>query len=173
MRKDGAGKRGNRRRPTERNKHERRRDLAEANQLSRHQWNWNFPVNVGVLILTMFAAAGVWAQYAKLDQTLQETRIEFQAAQRPYIEPINRPVDGNPSKMALNQALEMPLELFNYGSFPTHAYATGTIEIAERTCRAVQRRCANCLTKWFGPKSLLRVSTWSLQPRCPPKTLRI
>lgn len=42
---------------------QRRRDYeAEANRFARHQWNLNYPLNVGVLMLTAIAAAGVSIQ---------------------------------------------------------------------------------------------------------------
>jgi len=53
-------------------------------RLSKH-WAAGFVVNVAITIFTMIAALGVWAQYGTLDQTLQETRADFRASERPYV----------------------------------------------------------------------------------------
>jgi hypothetical protein len=93
---------------------------AEAYQFSRHQWNWNFPVNVGVLILTIFVAAGVWAQYKALDQTLKETRDDFKASERPYVS-IGRK-DGQMGRFVepkdMNKSAGIKLYFHNGGHLP-------------------------------------------------------
>jgi hypothetical protein len=126
---------------------------AARDRLARKQWTGSFVLSLAIALFTGITALGVWAQYGALNQTLQQMRIEFQAAQRSYIEPVNQPVNGNPSKMSLNQRLEMPLELLNYGSSPTHAYAIGTIEYSRAHLPGGPAMLPNCPTKWFGPKS--------------------
>jgi hypothetical protein len=53
--------------------------------LARRQWNLSYPINAGLLIFGALAAAGVVLQSVYVSQTLTETRNEFKAAQRAYV----------------------------------------------------------------------------------------
>jgi hypothetical protein len=53
--------------------------------LSRREWNIGYPISVGVLLLTAMTAAAVVFQAIYTRQALDQARVEFKAAQRPYV----------------------------------------------------------------------------------------
>jgi len=74
------GKKGGEHDPKEENNYERATYL-----LRRREWNISYPINAGLLIFSAIAAAGIILQAIYLDQTLNETRADFKAAQRAYV----------------------------------------------------------------------------------------
>ena len=74
------GKKGGENDPKEEENYERANYL-----LARRQWNISYPINAGLLIFGALAAAGVLLQSIYVAQTLSETRTEFKASQRAYV----------------------------------------------------------------------------------------
>jgi hypothetical protein len=57
----------------------------ESYLLALRQWNISYPINAGLLIFGALAAAAVLLQSIYVGQTLTETRSDFKAAQRAYV----------------------------------------------------------------------------------------